>query len=49
MHLNTADYSFLSQRQRMSPFPNYLSLESVCKEMKEYVGVSLKDTLMIIK
>ena len=40
------DYSLLSQRQRMSPFPNYMSMESVCNDMQDFVGVNL-DRMML--
>ncbi len=43
------DWMMMSQRQRMSPFPNYMSMESVCKEMKKFVGVNLKDVLLFFK
>ncbi len=39
--INFSDFIFTSQRQRMSPFPNYMSMESVCKEMMRFVGVKL--------
>ena len=42
-------WSMMSQRQRMSPFPNYMSMESVCKEMKKFVGANLKDVLIFFK
>lgn len=42
-------WSMMSQRQRMSPFPNYMSMESVCKEMKKFVGANLKDVMMFFK
>ncbi|MFA6272372.1 MAG: PEP-utilizing enzyme [Patescibacteria group bacterium] len=32
----------ISQRQRMSPFPNYLSMESIGKELKNVVGTTYK-------
>ena len=46
---NHNGWSMLTQRQRMSPFPNYLSMESVCKEMKKFVGSNLKDVLLFFK
>ncbi|KKW41611.1 MAG: Phosphoenolpyruvate synthase/pyruvate phosphate dikinase [Candidatus Magasanikbacteria bacterium GW2011_GWA2_56_11] len=42
-----ADYLFASQRQRVSPFPNYLSMEAVCKEMKRYTGFKAWDIMLI--
>lgn len=39
----------LSQRQRMSPFPNYMSLECVTKEMKKYIGIAYRETLLIFR
>lgn len=43
------DWTQLSSRQRMSPFPNYLSMESICNEMKENVGFAFEQMLMIFK
>lgn len=42
-------WSMLSQRQRMSPFPNYMSMESVCRGMQKFVGTKLKETLLIFE
>ncbi|MBI2989637.1 MAG: hypothetical protein HYY51_00405 [Candidatus Magasanikbacteria bacterium] len=39
----------LSQRQRISPFPNYMSLEGMTEMLHEYVDMNLKDTMMIYK
>lgn len=36
---------FKSQRQRVSPFPNYFSLETVCNEMKQAVGFAAGEFL----
>lgn len=44
--LKLKNYRFMSQRQRMSPFPNYMSMESVCKEMKGYTGANI-DRIML--
>jgi len=41
------DFVFMSQRQRTSPFPNYMSMESMCKEMKQYTGQKLDEMLCI--
>lgn len=41
------DYIFMSQRQRTSPFPNYLSMESMGKEMKKLVGYTLDEMICI--
>lgn len=41
------DFIFMSQRQRTSPFPNYMSMESVCKEMKQYTGEKLDKCICI--
>lgn len=46
---NHNGWSMMSQRQRMSPFPNYMSMESVCKEMKKFVGSNLQDVLIFFK
>lgn len=45
----TGKWSLLSQRQRMSPFPNYMSMESVCREMKKFVGTSIRDILLFFQ
>lgn len=47
--LSPKNYRFISQRQRMSPFPNYMSMESVAKEMKKYTGISTKDMLLFFE
>ena len=39
----------MSQRQRMSPFPNYMSMESVCNEMKKFVGTSLRNVMIFFE
>lgn len=39
----------LSQRQRMSPFPNYMSMESITREMKGVIGDCYDNVLMILK
>lgn len=39
----------MSQRQRMSPFPNYMSMESMCSELRKYVGVRLLNVLLIFE
>lgn len=38
-----------SNRQRMSPLPNYMSMASVCREMKKYVGATLRDVVLIFQ
>jgi len=38
-----------SNRQRMSPFPNYLSMEGVCKEMKDYFGFAYEAIMIHYK
>lgn len=43
------DYRFMSQRQRMSPFPNYMSMESVCKEMKKYTGSAIDNLIFFFE
>lgn len=47
--LVNSEYSLMSARQRMSPFPNYMSMESVSKEMAESVGVKLSDILFFLQ
>lgn len=39
----------LSQRQRISPFPNYMSIESMTELLTDYFGVNLKNALMVFK
>lgn len=39
----------MSQRQRMSPFPNYLSMECICKEMKQVIGYAYKQIIIIFQ
>lgn len=39
----------LSQRQRMSPFPNYFSMEAMCRELQKYVGVKLPSMLLLFE
>lgn len=39
----------LSQRQRMSPFPNYMSMESVCQTMSKFVGYNLETTKLFFQ
>lgn len=46
---NLQKWKFFSQRQRMSPFPNSMSMESVCREIREYVGIALHDVLVFFK
>ncbi len=39
----------ISQRQRMSPFPNYMSMECITRDMKKHVGVVYRDTVLILQ
>lgn len=39
----------ISQRQRLSPFPNYLSMESITKEIKQVIGYSYKHILLLFQ
>lgn len=43
------DFMFLSSRQRLSPFPAYLSIESMCFDMKKYVGERVARGLLFFK
>jgi phosphohistidine swiveling domain-containing protein len=45
----TNGWAMMSQRQRMSPFPNYMSMESVCNEMKKFVGANLRNVLVFFQ
>ncbi|MFH1292040.1 MAG: PEP-utilizing enzyme [bacterium] len=47
--LDPKNWIFMSQRQRMSPFPNYLSMESVCVEMEDFVGEKLDGVLLFFE
>lgn len=40
---------FKSQRQRVSPFPNYFSMETVCNDMKKPVGFNVGQILYFIQ
>jgi len=39
----------LSNRQRMSPFPNYMSMEAITQEMKKIVGVAYCHIILIFE
>lgn len=39
----------LSQRQRMSPLPNYLSMECICLEMKSVIGYAYREIIIIFQ
>jgi hypothetical protein len=43
------DFVQLSVRQRMSPFPNYFSMECISKEMKDALGTAYKYIMLIFK
>ncbi|MFH0852795.1 MAG: PEP-utilizing enzyme [bacterium] len=43
------DWKQFSLRQRMSPFPNYMSMETISKEMKQVVGAAYKQVLLIYR
>ena len=49
MDLEKYKFVKISSRQRLSPFPNYLSMECICKEMQEAIGVSFKHILTMFK
>lgn len=40
---------FKSQRQRVSPFPNYFSMETVCNDMKKAVGYNVSEILYFLR
>lgn len=48
-HYDPKNWMMLSQRQRMSPFPNYMSMEAVCNEMRKFVGTNLKEVLLFFQ
>ncbi len=39
----------LSQRQNLSPFPNYFSTESICREMKKVIGRAYEQVVLIFQ
>lgn len=43
------EWLMLSQRQRMSPFPNYMSQVAMCNNLKEHVGVNLSEVLFFFQ
>lgn len=47
--LNPKDWRFLSQRQRMSPFPNCMSMAAMCQELRQYIGLALPSILMFFE
>lgn len=49
MKIIKKDWRLMSQRQRMSPFPNYMSMEAVTGRMKKYLGASLASILLIFE
>src|SRR3989338_1193625 len=46
---NIKDWKFMSQRQRLSPFPNYLSPRAMCVNVKRYTGVSLDRVFILFE
>lgn len=44
--LNPQEWEPWSSRQRMSPFPNYLSMEAVCGIMRKFVGISVPELII---
>lgn len=46
---NPKDWLFKSQRQRVSPFPNYFSMETVCNDMADKVGFNAGEILYFIQ
>lgn len=45
--IDTGQYLFVGSRQHVSPFPNYLSLEVMSKEMEALVGAKFEDSIII--
>ena len=43
---DTKDWVFKSQRQRVSPFPNYFSMETICNDMVNKVGFNADEILL---
>ena len=48
MKFDPKDWIFKSQRQRVSPFPNYMSMECVGDGMKASVGYDVDEVLYFI-
>ncbi len=46
VYINPQDWKHWGQRTRVSPFPTIVSMETMCKELSEYVGATL--TRMIV-
>lgn len=46
---NPTHWLFKSQRQRVSPFPNYFSMETVCNDMKAAVGFNVSEILYFLE
>lgn len=49
MNIEKLDLIQLSSRQRMSPFPNYMSMECISKEMKNVLGDAYTCVFIIFK
>jgi len=47
--LSTQDWTHWSQRTRLSPFPAIISLEAMCKELGDYVGVRLSEVIVLFE
>lgn len=43
------DWMFMSQRQRVSPLPNVISMEAVSENMKQFMGMELEGGIMFFK
>lgn len=49
-HYNLNDWKLMSQRQRMSPFPNYMSMEAMTSSLlQKYTGARLTDLILIFE
>ncbi|PLX28832.1 hypothetical protein C0581_00900 [Candidatus Parcubacteria bacterium] len=46
---NPKDWVFKSQRQRVSPFPNIFSMETICNDMIHKVGFNADEILLFYK
>lgn len=48
-NFKTKNWQLLSSRQRMSPFPNYMSMIATCNDAKKFFGFNLKEIILFWK
>lgn len=49
MQWQKLDFIFVGGRQRVSPFPNYISFEIMCRDMRQFVPVVLRDSVVVFE